>query len=424
MHSVASARRDRAQRGSGSLAVVLLLLVAATLAWLHANRTLVLEVRASAATLRATLAREAAEAGLAWGWAQLHAAAPTGAACTPDAAASATFIDRALPVDTADPRRERHIGTLQPACVLQPDAGWSCACPAVGAAAPPVPAASDAPAPAFRVQFAAGPQAGTVWLHSQGCSDAAPPCLLTGERSDAQRHSRQLLGLLPALARPPYATVNALGDVQLVGDVQVVNTTPGNAWTVASAGTLTLDPLARLWGLSGTPSAATAVTSDARGRASDGTLLTAERWFALHFALSRAAYRTLAHVHPLPGSTTCNSADVSAAVAAGHRVLWCDGDLTLDSPATLGQPDDPLLIVTTGALRLTAALTITGALHAGSLDWNTTALGGLRGTLNSAGPVRLAGPLRLVRDEAVLARLAHAMGTWAPAPGSWSDLDD
>lgn len=412
------------ERGSGSLAVVLLLLVGATLAFVYANRVLILEVRGSAATVRATLAREAAQAGLGWGWAQLHAAAPSGTACTADAAASAPFIDRALPVNPTDPLRERGVGTLQPTCVLQPDTGWQCTCPASGTAAPAVPPASDAPAPAFHVQFAAGPRTGTVWLHSEGCSSAAAPCLPVGERSDARRHSRQLLGLLPALPRPPYATVNALGDVQLVGDVQVVNTTPASPWTVSTRGTLTLDPLARLWGAPGQPGPGTTVTGDVRGLAADGTPLSAERWFALHFALSSTAYRTLAHVHVLPNGTTCGSADVAVAIAAGHRVLWCDGNLTLDSPGTLGSPEDPVLLIAAGTLRISAALLITGALHAASIDWSSTALAGLRGTLNSAGPVRLGGPLRLVRDEAVLARLAHATGTWAPAAGSWSDLDD
>lgn len=412
-------RRRHRVRGSGSLPVVLLLLVGATLAWLHANRTLLAEVRAGAATVRASLAREAAEAGMAWALARLHTPAPTGAACGPDAAASAAFIDQLLPVNATDAGRYRRPAAAQPACVLHPD-GWQCACPATGTGAPAPPAASDAAAPAFRVRFEAGPSPPLLWLHSEGCSDAALPCQggATG-RADAHRHTRVLLGLLAALPRPPEATVHALGDVQLVGDVQVVNGNTDRPWTVVTAGSLALDTAARLLGRPGQPGATTARVRDGTGPAD------AARWFVQPLALSADAYRQLPHVHRLPCSPACRGADVDAAFANGHRVLWHDGDLVLDTATPLGGPEDPVLLVTTGRLQITTGATVHGVLLAGgAVDWSTGSLGLLRGALCSAGTVRLAGPLRLVRDDTVVARLAHAIGTWAPAPGSWNDLGD
>jgi hypothetical protein len=406
-------------RGSGSLPVVLLLLVGATLAWLHVNRALLAEVRASAATVRASSAREAAEAGLGWTLAHLHTPAPTGAACTPESAASAAFIDQVLPVNTAEAGRYRRVGGGQPACVLHP-AGWSCACPASGVGAPAAPAASDAAAPAFRIRFEAGPAAPLLWLHSEGCSEAALPCQGGAVRNaDAHRPVRVLLGLLAALPRPPEATVNAFGDVQLIGDVQVVNDHAERAWTVITAGGLSLDTTARLVGRAGQPALTTARQRDVSGPPD------AARWFTQPLALSGNAYRELPHVHRLRCSPGCGGADLATAVAAGHRVLWHDGDLTLDTATSLGGPEDPVLLVTTGRLQIGSGMTLHGVLHAGgAVDWSSGSPGLLRGALSSAGTVRLAGPLRLVRDEAIVARLAHALGTWAPAPGSWHDLGD
>lgn len=413
----------RADRGSGSLPVTLLLLVAATLAWWWANRALLTELRISAATARATLAREAADAGLGWAVAQLHAPARIDGACTPNPAASASFMDLLLPVDLTDPARPRRPGTAQPACVLHP-AGWQCACPASGVGTPAAPAASDAAAPAFRVRLEAGPGTRQWWLHADGCSGPGTPCLPAGGRADAQRHLRLLLGLLAALPQPPYATVNAVGDVQLEGDVQIVNNTPGRAWTVATAARLTTSPTVRLMGRAGQPDLSTAIVADARGQTPDGQPPDPARWFALHFALSPAAYRELPHVHRLSCGASCGITDVTTALSQGHRVLWADGTLTLDSATTLGGPEDPILLIVNGTLRINAGVTVHGVLHAPGIVWDTATPALLRGALNSAGLVRLAGPVRLVRDEVVIARLSNAMGSLAPAPGSWGDAFD
>lgn len=418
MRPPAVARRDQ---GSGSLPVVLLLLVGAMLAWWYGNRTLLAEVKAGAAAVRATLAREAAEAGIAWTLARLHAAGPVDAACLSGPASDQRFIDRMLPVSLTD--NSRHPGTAQPTCVLHPT-GWQCTCPTGGAAASAIPAASDAPAPAFRIRFEPGPDRGQVWLNVLGCSNAAAPCLDSTGTADAQRSLRVLLGLLSALARPPYATVTALGDVELAGDVQVVNDATAAGWTIATAGVLVTDATARLSGPPGTPGPATAVTHDPRGMTPGGAIPDATQWFALHFALSPEAYSSLPHVHRLACSGACGSAQVDAAVSAGHRVLWSAGDLVLDTATPLGTPTDPVLLIVQGTARLAGARVVHGVLHAAAISWVSDAPALWRGALNSAGAVHLAGPLRLVRDDAVITRISRAQGSWAVAPGSWTDLVD
>jgi len=415
------------QHGAGSVPVVLLLLIAATLVLAYANRALIYEIRSAANQVRTSLALEAAQAGLAWGSAALSSHRSINAACTSDSAASSAFVDRYLPLDTASPTGRRLATTARPGCIYLPTSGWQCACPDTGVAglSPPSPA-SDAPAPAFLLRFADGPRAGTAWLHSQGCSSAQPPCANSGPPSDASRQLSNLLGLLPALARPPYATVTSLGPLQAEGDVQISHDPTSPGWTLASSSTVSVDSTVRLSTTPGQPGSTSVVNLDPRGLNADGSPLSAERWWALHFALSRSAYRTLPHVHVLACGLTCSSSEVQAALDAGERVLWAEGDLRLDSTATYGSLANPVLLIAQGTLRLTAPITLHGYAHAGAIDWQVSgaAPGQLQGALNSASTLHLAGPLRLHRNAAVLARLQQALGSWVPAPGSWSDLAD
>ena len=60
------------QTGSGTLALLLIMLLGCTLMLLHLNRALLVEQRAAALQWRSTLAFEAAEAGQAWAVAQLN----------------------------------------------------------------------------------------------------------------------------------------------------------------------------------------------------------------------------------------------------------------------------------------------------------------------------------------------------------------
>lgn len=415
-----------ATRGAGSLPVVLLLLVAASLVMVFANRALVFEMRSAANVARASLALEAARAGVDWGTAALQAHPAINAACQPDAAASTALIDTVLPVDLADPLGRRRVTTAAPGCVFQPGSGWQCQCPTAGRAALTPPAASDAPAPAFLLHFTDAAHPGQTWLHSDGCASADAPCGNSSVPSDATRRVSVLLGLLAALPRPPYATVNALGAIQAEGDVHISYDAESHGKTMASSSAISVDANVQLLGAPGQPGAATTVSLDPRGLQADGSLLTAERWFATHFGLVRTAYRTLAHVHVLSCGTSCTSGDVRTALDAGHRTLWADGNLLLDTADTYGHPADPVLLIVQGTLQITAALTLIGAAHAGTIDWQVSSAspGALQGTLNSASTLHLAGPLRLHRDERVIARLQHAQGTWTIAPGSWTDLAD
>ena len=188
-----------AQRGATTLAVTMMLLVAMLLVLVAANRNLLIELRQSANQAEATVAFEAAEAGLGWATALLNDPTPRGDDCR--AVADGTSF------------RERHLDTasaalaprdLRPACVLGA-AGWTCACPGTGAGAPE--AAADA-GPAFALRLSPGPRAGLLRLSANGCSRWGGTCRADGsgsERAVAQHDT--LLALQPALPFSPAAAL-------------------------------------------------------------------------------------------------------------------------------------------------------------------------------------------------------------------------
>src|SRR6218665_1164133 len=105
--------------GGGSLAILMVLLLGATLVLLYANRAMMFEQRASAQQVRAALALQAADAGVAWTLAQLNQPHVIDAQCAPAAAAaaSATFAQRHLRSDATGVLGPA--GDAQPACVAR-----------------------------------------------------------------------------------------------------------------------------------------------------------------------------------------------------------------------------------------------------------------------------------------------------------------
>lgn len=163
--------------GFATLATVLALLTLAAWGAAVSQRTLVAELRASAAHARATEAFEAAQGGLDFGLALLQAG-PMDAACLP-APATGASVSLAL----------EH-GAVQAACRRSDDT-WACACTALGAAAPLPPGSGVA----FRVELQALPAPGVVQLQAVGCSRASASCPPDTARADAPMHAHARLAL-------------------------------------------------------------------------------------------------------------------------------------------------------------------------------------------------------------------------------------
>ena len=180
------------QRGAATLLIVLILLGAMLLVLLAANRGLLLELRISANQVEASAAFEAAEAGIEWAAALLNAPDRLGPDCRAAADGTTSFRERHLRFDGSAivARSWDRAGVpapLQPACVPTP-AGWSCSCPASGAAVLP-----DGDAAGFVLQFLAGTRPGTLHLVATGRSTIAA----------ANASHRVVFALQPALPVPP-----------------------------------------------------------------------------------------------------------------------------------------------------------------------------------------------------------------------------
>lgn len=402
----------RAAQGLASLGIVVVLLVAASLVVLYANRVLIFEQRASANQVRSAQAFEAAEAGIEWALALLSHPGPLDSQCRPtDASGARTLRARLLQVDAGTGRVSA--GPAQAGCTRAAGGPWQCSCPDNGGPAWPP---GEPVAHAFSLRVEARQRSGSFALVAAGCTHATSPC--APGTADAQAQVGIVLASLPLLARPPGATLMAGGSIELGAGTLLSNAEPGSGGvTAAAGGTISRDPAAQLVSLPGRPGAASIVADDASLQ--DAPL------FTRVLGLAPATYRDLPGVKVLGCGAGCRSRDISAAWASGRQpVLWVDGGLTLDADVPLGSAESPLLLVVDGPLRLTGAQEPWGLVLARSVAWDHAGGGiaRLHGALVAQDGVALAGGVQLMFDAGVLAKLAR-LGTFVRVPGAWHDFD-
>ncbi len=442
-----------AQRGTGSLPVLLLMLLGLLLYLLHSQQALIGQTRHVSRTVQGAVALEAAEAGLAWTLAVLNQ--PGGLS-----------TDR--PADTPEsnptPLRERLLawspdsaGRVQPihgtsavACTGDPTAPgrWACqwATDAHTGAVPPQPnepdpdaadAAAALPAsarPAWVMQLQAGPLAETdgarrttLTLAVTGCSHASLACGAAPDAPldpdlapDARRHLRLTLALLGDGVTLPDAALSAGGQARIGPGSRVILGEPGAAAiAIEAAGRIDLSPGARAFGAPGRPDA------DALRANQPALIDPSNRWWR-HFRASAELMRRLPSLRHLDcPAAGCNAGDLEAALADGARSLWLTGALNLDG-GTWGHAERPLLLVVDGPVRLNGPVRFDGWLLADALVWQSDAAAGpsrglWQGAISTWGDAELNGPVDLVHRPALLARLRGAVGTWTALPGSWRD---
>ena len=418
----------RRQRGAAALVVTMMLFFAMVLAAVFVNRNLVFEQRTSANQYRSTQAFEAAEAGLEWTLAQLNSNAPIGDDCLPATASQGvtSFRQRYLRAGAAGspftPVTWANAGTptpLQPACV-RGATGWSCSCPAQGLAVLAAPGGPD-PAPAFVLQFVAGPKLGMVRVVSTGCTRLAGACApAAGTASDAVARVQVDLGLLAALPAPPVAPLTARGAVNAgVAALGLHNADPATGIAAQAGGGISAAQ-ARLTAPAGASLGASLAANDT---ALAG--LSTDRFFASYFGLDKAGWRDQPAVTQVDCRSPCGAA-LQAAIAAapGPAMVWVEGDLALAGSLALGSVQAPVLIVVNGAARLDGAVVVTGLLYAGNLSWTGTSGPGamLRGAAITEGDYQGDAAPELVYDPQVLAALKRTSGSFARVSASWRDF--
>lgn len=248
----------RAESGTATLGVALLLMMLLTMAVLYAHRGLLFEQRSAANQYRAAQAFELAEAGLEWGAAMLNDPRHIDAACRPGAGLG-SFRQRYIAVDVdgnlqaaSDGRSACHWG----------DAGMTCACPMSGGTDEP----GDPEMSSFGLSLdVAGEHKGLVRLSARGCTTGGESCVANGAPvdSEATALSSVMLQWLPGLRTMPVAALTAGGSVRLDADVAVTNQDGSGGGRLVHAGAdITVAGTVRLKGPAGTPVASLLLRHD------------------------------------------------------------------------------------------------------------------------------------------------------------------
>ncbi|UXH80304.1 hypothetical protein [Roseateles amylovorans] len=379
--------RPPPERGMATLLLCVLLLFVLSLAAVWAGRHLTVAQRVAGNDLRAALAAEAAEAGLAWATAMLNtgridgqcrpafqAPMPSGPSSAAGGAESLPdlrdFRARALRIDGDHFHRARPAGSPPAAaCVNTGPQRWECRCdsaePLPGDTDPSITATAPSFRPMFSIRFADAGPPGQLRLVARGCSDRGIACEDPGSDDHGllgpmgwAEHS-QHLALLSALRRPPQSSVES------------------------GAGA-----------------------------------------FQRVFGYPAGRYRQQPAVSRLRCAGDC-SADLQLALSRGRRLLWVEGDLSLHEPLPASSIDAPLVLLVDGQLDIWAAMHLTGLLYArNGIAWHPPAgtLSTLHGAMVTDADWAVADSVNLQHDPEVLQRISRQMGSYLPVPGGWTPV--
>jgi PilX N-terminal len=419
--SISAAAR---QRGAAALLVVVVLFFILALVTAYTSRNLIFEQRTSANNQRSTQALEVAEAGVEFAVAMLGGGRVDAACLTTNDTAQNTFRQRNLTQDTsgtfvADGAQPN----LRPTCMLL-SSGTSCSCPSAGAPDLVLPVGL---APTFQVRFetAGLAQPGIVRVVSRGCSSLGSQCYAgVASPADAEAEVSILLGLNSALATPPAAAMTVRGSIDLNGgSIGISNAdVPTGGITIDAGGAVVNAANARLSSLPGTPGSASVQASDP-----SLTALSADRMFVSLFGMDRATYRSQPAAVRVICNGNCAVAIASAVSANPGRIVWVEGNATIDANQVLGSPAAPVIVFVQGDLTVSANLEVHGLLYlhasTGTNNWATNAGTTLiNGAVVAEGNLTITGAPNVAFDASVLSTINLTQGSMVRVPGSWRDF--
>ena len=460
----------RAQRGAASLIVVMVLFFIMSLVAAYTSRNLIFEQRTSVNQYRATQAHEAAEAGIEWAVAQLNGGR-IDANCLEAGVTNAdsSFRQRYLGINTnppPDPASGMITVLTQPpppppalppplpprrlaGCVWT-GAAWSCSCPSNGDPVLVTPAGTGV-FPAFWVSFIRGvdiSRPGVVQIVSNGCTRLDADCLRSAANTtnvEGRALVTALVALKGALATPPAAALTVLGALNRVaaggGTLSVYNTdvNRGGLTIHARGAVSTVDVTLR--SAPGTPGSASFIENDPSLSdpilALPADLTTAGRVPAdPAFAATFSAWPSMVRWQPAAVRLTCPAAgcttELANAVALNpDRVIWIEGNLTLEAGGDIGSlpnPADltvagPAVIVATGNLIVTAAGAgprLFGLIYTRGGNWSGS--GEIQGAGFVEGSLAATAAQSVVFNGDVLDTLRLRAGSFVRVPGGWRDF--
>ena len=412
-----------AQRGAATLVVVMVLFFIMAMMAAYANRNLVFEQRISSNYYRSGLAAETAEAGLEWALARLNSGL-IDSTCNADPTQASSFRDRYLNIDasraiTTDLNRTTPIA----ACVITASQGLTCTCRGDGQTTSLSPPASAEFQPMFGVALTPVNRPGVVRVTVTACTDTLSNCSSTTTAAVAAGFATYTmtvdLALVSAVKMPPASAMVVRGSVDLGSDGLGLHNAEVsvNGLLLQSGGALS-GTTARSTSLPGSPVKAALISDDATVKG-----LSADQLFAKFFGMAPDTYRE----QPAVRRITCNgdcSPTVQQAFAAGTRLIWVDGPLSLLSNLNIGSASDPLVIVSNGTLTLDGPMSLGGLIYVrGDASWTNGS--GMPATLTGAmiveGSFVASGAVDIVYRTDVLNILNNQRGSFVRVPGSWTD---
>jgi hypothetical protein len=474
----------RPVRGAASLIVVLLLFLVLSLTAAYTSRNLIFEQKTSANQARATTAFEAAEAGVEWALTQLNGGRINSTCGDSTAVTDPSFQQRYLSIAangfvTAAPRAVGDLSPrLWPTCVATGPGTWNCSCPDTAGADPVAPAGSGT-FPAFRVWPAVEdaltsastpwgpyppPRAALMRFVSAGCTrlptSSTERCLDYLPRGDIGEGLAMLrleLVLRSGLTTLPSAAITARVEVEPdnlpVGSkpkLVVVNTDSRSQGRTVNTGGNIDTGLFVATTVPGTPPDFSFADNDGKlkdftnnvappgsNAAFGGELTRGDRMFVNTFGMKRQTYREQPGLRTCPAP--CSASAINTLLANNpNRIIWVDGDLTLD--ASIGTvPGAPVLLIINGdTLTLDAGVTIYGFVYmtgdGSPTETSTLVLPDaptfIRGALVAEGTLATSyggtpastSVLTVTYDAPALELLRHTYGSWVRLPGSWRDF--
>lgn len=412
----------RTAAGAATLVMAIVLLCITTLMVLYLDRGLVFEQKASANQMRATIAQEAAEAGLDWAAGMLNHPEGRSATCEIDVPPAPSFrIRYVVPGSTA--------AVASPGCSIGAS-GLDCACPATGDAT-----LAGTPQAGFTVSLAPDPQDpnGSVRIRSQGC--AAPPSACTpanADAADAAAVAFVTVKLRPLLRAAPLSALTCGGNCQLIDQVALASSAlESQGLLLHAGGNASAGPGVSLRSLPGTPGHTALVTHDPALSALAGADPTCTQGLLFHayFGAPLAAYAAAPTVLSLDcaAQSSCTQ-PLATAYARGWRAFHLPTGLVDDGaagPLQLGTPSDPVLLVSAGAVRLGGPVDIHGLLYLGHPGPDALRADSARftGAVVACADLRLGGGTRLSYSTEVLQATRNAGSLMAKVPGTWKDFE-
>lgn len=430
-------RRGHRRHGLAALTVVMILFFVMAMVAAYTNRNLIFEQRIATNSYRANRALEAADAGVEWTVALLNGGR-INANCQPSTTVTDTDFRRRYHTDApanangeggydvawADVSNNR----VYPTCVNR-EGVLSCICPTVGVATPAIGGVGDGLGSAFRIEFLRPGNAvrpGAIEFAARGCAsvgEGAGAC--TSQTHDALPTTDGLsgalttVGLVRALPIPPIAALTT-GQSITGAALSISNADPGTGLAVHAGGNAPEPPSTGI--VYGGPPGSSVVTwlrddstlTQLRSEANNG-------WFRKMFGMDPATYQRQPAVRIVDCAGGCTSASLNNVLLGYPRnPIWVAGNLNLDTAGALGTLE-PLMLIVTGQLTISADVDITGFLHAESIVWAAGAAGAsVRGAMVAKDTFVAAGPATLDYDRAVLDLISLRYGSFVRAPGSWN----